>query len=159
MVSSGWERAKVGRRVSNPNVWIQVIGRGKNIFSFNRISFHRWFSQRRQPRLSSLVWWPPKPSHQIPGMTLNQTVDLNIWTLGGKTFGDERSGVLDVQLFGLFQHSHGGRDVGRNTTDQHVLGKKSIAKLVCNVIINSGSRINIVEGIMTFFGKRDGHRV
>ena len=36
---------------------------------------------------------------------------------GGKTFGYERSRILDVQLFGLLQHGHGWRDVGRNTAD------------------------------------------
>ena len=42
-------------------------------------------------------------------------------TIGGKTFGDERSRFLDGKLFGLFQHSHGGRDVGGNTKEGVVL--------------------------------------
>ena len=61
--------------------------------------------------------WPSN-TRQDSGKKDLTTVGL---TIGGKTFGDERSGILDGKLFGLFQHSHGGRDVGGNTKEGYVL--------------------------------------
>ena len=136
VVSSGWERAKVGRRVCNPKIWIQVLERGKSIFCFFSIPLRIF--QRRQPGLPSMVRWPPKSCHQIPGNILNQIFAIIYSNIGGKTFGYERSGILDCQLFGLLQLSHGGGDVGRNTTERHLLGRTSVPEFVALTIPSTG---------------------
>ena len=89
----------------------------KAITSFQISDLLHFIDVLREGSQDFQVWYDDPQSlaikYQVETLTQrNATVYLNI---GGKTFGAERSGILDCKLFGLFKHFHGGRDVGRYT--------------------------------------------